>query len=92
MKEKKPIQILRERRGGIPKDLLARSGEQKRLLKRLKQALADGPRTVPEVAAETGVGTGEVLWYLMALKKFGEVVEGEERDGYFEYALKEEPA
>ena len=92
MKEKKPIQVLRERRGGVPKDLLAKNREQKRLLKRLKEALRDGPRTVPEVAAETGVGAGEILWYLMALKKFGEVAEGEERDGYFEYSLKEDEA
>ena len=92
MKEKKPIQILRERRGGIPRDILAKSGEQKRLLKRLKLALADGPRTVPEVAAETGVDSGEVLWHLMALRKYGELVEGDEREGYFEYALKEEEA
>lgn len=90
MKEKKPIQILRERRGGVPKDLLARNREQKKLMRRLREAIRDGPRTVPEIAAETGVGTGEVLWHLMALKKFGEVIEGEERDGYFEYALKEE--
>jgi predicted transcriptional regulator len=92
VKEKKPIQILRERRGGTPKDILARRGEQRRLLKRLRQALADGPRTVPEVAAETGVDSGEVLWHLMALKKYGELVEGEERDCYFEYSLKEDEA
>ena len=90
MKEKKPIQILRERRGGIPKDLLAANGEQKRLVKRLKKALAEAPLTVPRVAETLGIETGEALWYVMALKKFGEVVEGEERDGYFEYALKEE--
>jgi hypothetical protein len=90
MREKRPIQILRERRGGAPKELLARNREQRKLLKRLKEALRDAPRTVPEVAAETGVDSGQVLWHLMALKKYGEVVEGEERDGYFEYALKEE--
>ena len=52
MKEKKPIQVLRERRGGVPKDLLAKTREQKKLVKRLKEALSDGPRPVPEVAAE----------------------------------------
>ena len=92
MKEKKPIQILRERRGGVPKALVAKSRAQKERFRRMKAALSAGPRTVPEVAAETGLDTGEVLWHLMALKKFGEVVEGEERDGYFEYALREEPA
>jgi predicted Rossmann fold nucleotide-binding protein DprA/Smf involved in DNA uptake len=92
VKERKPIQILRERRGGVPKDLLARNREQKRLLKRLTEALEAGPRTVPEVAAETGIDAGEVLWHLMALRKFGKLVEGEEREGYFEYALKEDEA
>jgi hypothetical protein len=90
VKERTPIQILRAKRGGVPKDLLARNREQRRLLKRLKAALEDGPRTVPEVAAATGLETGEVLWHLMALRKFGEIVEGEEREGYFEYALPEE--
>jgi len=90
MKEKKPIQILRERRGGIPKDLLAANGEQKRLVKRLKEALREKPLTVPQVAETLGIEPGEALWYVMALKKFGDVVEGEERDSYFEYALKEE--
>ncbi len=92
MKEKKPIQVLRERRGGIPKHLLAKNREQKQLVKRLKEALRSGPQTVPEVAAETGLGTAEVLWHLMALKKFGHVNEVRERDGYFEYALEEEKA
>jgi len=90
MKEKKPIQVLRERRGGAPKELLAKNREQRKFLKRLKEVLRAAPRTVPEIAAETGVDTGKVLWHLMALRKYGEVVEGEERDGYFEYALKEE--
>lgn len=89
MKEMKPLQILRERRGGAPKDLLVKHREQRKLLKRLKEALREAPRTVPEVAAETGIDTEQVFWHLMALRKYGEVVEGDERDGYFEYALAE---
>jgi hypothetical protein len=92
VKERTPIQILRERRGGVPKDLLARNREQRRLLKTLRAALEGGPRTVPEIAAETGIESGAVLWHLMALRKFGEVVEGKEREGYHEYALREEEA
>jgi hypothetical protein len=87
---KKPIQILRERRGGVPKERLAKHREQKRFLKTLREALRGGPLTVPQLAAATGFGTADVLWHLMAMKKFGEVVEGEERDGYYEYGLAEE--
>ncbi len=90
MKEKKPIQILRGRRGGIPKKLLTQNGLQKKLVRRLKESLRDTPRTVPELAEALGLETGETLWYVMALKKYGDVVEGEEKDGYFEYALKED--
>jgi hypothetical protein len=90
VKERKPIQVLRERRGGVPKDLLAANREQKRLLRRLKDALRGGPRTVPEVADETGLPTDVVFWHLMALKKFGEVVEDEPRGDYCAYRLGEE--
>ena len=89
---KKPIQILRERRGGAPKDLIARSREQKKILGRLRDALQGGSRTVPEISSATGLDSRLVLFYVMAMKKYGEVVEGEERDSYFEYALKEKEA
>lgn len=88
--EKKPIQILRERRGGIPKELVALNREQTRTRKKLTEALKAGPKTVPEIADATDIPTHEAFWYLMGMKKYGKVVEGEERDGYYEYALKEE--
>jgi hypothetical protein len=42
---------------------------------------------VPEIHAATGIPADEVLWHLMAMKKYGKVVEREEREGYYEYAL-----
>jgi len=89
-REIKPIQILRERRGGVPKEHVERSRQQAKTHKLLTAALKDGPKTVPEVAQASGLPTHEVLWYLMGMKKYGQVVEGEERDGYHEYALKAE--
>ena len=86
----KPVQILRERRGGVPKELLQRNREQAQTRKQITTTLKDGPKTVPEIAAATGLASHRLFWCLMGMRKYGQVVEGEERDGYFEYALKPE--
>jgi predicted transcriptional regulator len=87
-KQKLSSRILRERLGAVPKRPLELSTRHLKLQKRLKQALADGPKTVPQVSKETGLPTQEVFWHLMSLKKYGEIIEGEEQDSYVEYALK----
>ena len=84
----KPVQILRERRGGVPKKLAERSRRQAQIHKLLRRVLKDGPKTVPEIARLTELPTHEVFWQLMGWKKYGQIIEGEERDGYYEYALK----
>ena len=88
--KEKPIKIIRERRGGVPKELLERSRAQAKMRKKISEALEDGPKTVPEVAKATAMPSHEVLRKLMGMKKYGLIVEGEERDGYYQYALKEE--
>ena len=88
-RKEEPIKIIRERRGGVPKDLMERSRLQAQTRKKIIQALEDGPKTVPEVAKATAMPSHEVLWKLMGMKKYGLVVEGEERDGYYQYALKD---
>jgi hypothetical protein len=87
-RERKPVQILRERRGGVPTELMERSRRQAHTRRSLTTALQGGPKTVPEIAEITGLPTHEVLWYLMGWKKYGQIIEGNERDGYYEYALK----
>ena len=84
----RPVQILRERRGGAPKELLQRNREQTQTRKQIATTLKDGPKTVPEIAAATGLASHRLFWCLMGMRKYGQVVEGQERDGYFEYALK----
>ena len=88
--KEKAIKIIRERRGGVPKELLEHSRAQTKTRKKIIQVLKDGPETVPEIARATAMPSHEVLWKLMGMKKYGLVVEGEERDGYYEYALKKE--
>lgn len=84
---KSPIQILRERQGTNLRDRLERNRQQAANRLRIAVALKDGPKTVPEIAQITGLPPSEVLWHLMAMKKYGKLVEADQRDDYMEYAL-----
>ncbi len=39
------------------------------------QVMRETPKTVPEIAAATGLPTHDVLWHVTAMKKYGLVVE-----------------
>jgi predicted transcriptional regulator len=56
----------------------------------LRGALQAGPRTVPELSAATELPAHEVLWHVVALKKYGLVTEAGLSDGYYQYRLVEE--
>lgn len=54
---------------------------------RLLAALADGPLTVPELAAASGFPEDEVMVWTMGMRRYGYVAELPESDGdYFRYA------
>lgn len=63
--------------------------EQNALRKQLKKVLKEGPKTVPDLAAETDLPADQVLWHITAMKKYDLVVEsGMNDDGeYYLYAL-----
>jgi len=86
-KERKPIRVLKDRRGGTRPEVKERIKRHRRLMRAIRAALAGGPCTVPELAEEMGEPSHEVLWVLMAMKKYGEIEEGEERESYHEYSL-----
>jgi predicted transcriptional regulator len=87
-KAKRAIDILRDRQGGISKELKEYFNTQQRVRKALKAALQSGPKTVPEIARESGLDSTGVLWHLMAMRRYGEVTDGPEQDGYVLYRLK----
>jgi hypothetical protein len=88
--ETKTAQVARQRRGGVPKELMELSREQARIHRKIREALKSGPLTVPELYAATGLAADEILWYLMAWKKYGRILEGEPCEDYYQYALAEE--
>ncbi len=53
---------------------------------RVLAALADGPRTVPEIAEAIGCPTHEAMTWVMGMRRYGWVREaGSAEDGYFRY-------
>jgi hypothetical protein len=49
--------------------------EQKQMQNAICQSIRDTPKTIPEIAAEIGKPSHEVLWFVATLKKYGIVVE-----------------
>ena len=87
-KPKRPLEILRERRGGMSKELKEYFNAQQRVKKAIRAALAAGPKTVPEIAGQSGTPASDILWHVMAMRRYGEIVDGPEQDGYVLYRLK----
>ena len=58
---------------------------------RIVSLLRDKPRTIPEIAESLGCPGHEVVLWVMAMRRYGAVVETGEAndDGYFQYTLKE---
>ncbi len=88
-KEKKPILVLRERLGGASDALKDYVKNFTKIRKDLTAALKKGPRTVPDLVQETGHEGKTVLWHLMAMRRYGQLLEGKRRGDYYEYQLKE---
>jgi predicted transcriptional regulator len=86
-KPKRPIEVLRERHGGMSKELKDYFNEQQRIYKALRAALRNGPRTVPQLAKECNLPAPTVMWHLMALRRYGQVLDGPEDNGYLRYTL-----
>ena len=59
-------------------------------MNRVRQALAAGPATIPELAMACGLTPRETLWWVAALRKYGLAAEGAKQGAYFQYQAVEE--
>jgi hypothetical protein len=61
---------------------------------RILVVLADGPHTVPEIAAAIDRPTNEAMYWVMGMRRYGFVREVKEAavDGYFRYAAVQKEA
>ena len=83
------LKALREERSAIierNKELLKKQNSETGLI---KKALKEGNKTIPEISKETGLKGDLILYYVSAMKKFGEITEAGHADGYFKYSLVE---
>ena len=87
--DKASLAAFRDKRGGMSDDLKAYVKNQNRLRKAILASLKAGNCTVPEIAAQHDLNTGDVMWTLMAMKRYGKIVEAEQKGDYFTYRLKE---
>jgi len=81
------LQILKDRRGPLPKELLDRVRAQNAAKSAIRKALAGGPLTPPQVAQAAGISPREAIWLLTAMRKYGQVVEDGQEGDYPRFGL-----
>ncbi len=64
--------------------------EQQAFRKKLRAAMKGGPKTIPEIAAAANLPSDQVLWHVMAMKKYDLVCEVGKEAEYYQYQLAEE--
>jgi predicted Rossmann fold nucleotide-binding protein DprA/Smf involved in DNA uptake len=66
--------------------------DQQGVRKTISRALQGEPKTIPQIAQNTGIPAHEVLWHIAAMKKYGQVAENglDEDYEYYLYGLTKE--
>ena len=64
--------------------------EQQRIRKAIREALGSEAKTVPAIAEAAGLPAQEVLWHVMAMKKYGLINEMVMDGQYYTYQLAKE--
>ena len=58
--------------------------------KELRKAMKGGPKTIPEIAEAAQLPSAQVLWHVIAMKKYDLVREVGMEAEYYQYQLSEE--
>lgn len=64
--------------------------EQKALRRKICESMREEPKTVPEIAAASGISADLVLWHVTAMKKYDLVTEAGMCGEYYLYQMREE--
>lgn len=90
---KKTAQLLKELKSKHTDTVNAAQAQLKAQLgvrKKLKAAMKVGPMTVPEIAEAVDLPSDQVLWHVVAMKKYDLVEEVGQSGDYYQYALAKE--
>jgi predicted Rossmann fold nucleotide-binding protein DprA/Smf involved in DNA uptake len=83
------LKELREKHADTVARTQALLKDQQATRKLLKSAMKAGPMTVPEISQAVEMPADEVLWHVVAMKKYDLVVEVGQDGEYYQYALPE---
>lgn len=82
---KTALKALRHERKRLIMAATKKMKRQKATIAAIRRRLEAGGQTVPDLAAAIGAPADETLWYVAALKKYGQIREGQKAGGYFQY-------
>lgn len=82
----KTIDIIKQTRS-IPGELKEKRKEFANIRKVILKTLESGPKSIPQISEESKLPADVVMYYLMTLRKYGEIETGEldDMDEYFSY-------
>lgn len=84
---KEAMKQLRKQRKDRIKQVSALVKEQKKTLEAIREQLELGSKTVPEISESINLPADKVLWFMAAMKKFGEIIEAGKDGSFYRYAL-----
>lgn len=88
-KKKQLTAILLKEKRTVPDEVKENSKKFVRMRKAIKASLKEGPKSIPQLVEEMKLPTDVVTYYVMSLRKFGDIAVGEldEDDEYYSYEL-----
>jgi hypothetical protein len=88
-KKKQLTAILLKEKRTVPDEVKEKSKKFVRMRKAIKASLKEGPKSIPQLVEEMKLPTDVVTYYVMSLRKFGDIAVGEldEDDEYYSYEL-----
>lgn len=85
--DKEALKRLRELRRETVEKARQAIKTQNQDIKKIRDQLQSGPKTVPEIAGAIQMPPALVLRYISGLKKYGLLFEGAKEEDYFKYDL-----
>lgn len=88
-KKEKTIDIIKQERK-VSAEVLEERKIYSRNRRAIMEVLKEGPKTIPQVAAETKLSLPDTTYFMMVLFKFGDIVVEslDDMDEYYFYELK----
>jgi len=88
-KEKSKTFIQGKEKYGVNEEAVAISKRYREIKKKLIKILKEGPKTIPEIVKVMEMPASEVVFYLMTVRKYGDISVGEidDMDEYYYYQL-----